>query len=56
MHRDRRSATCTALSVVVALHCKMCPHKAPLTRAMPVIRRGADVSSDVLHQRARCAV
>ena len=36
------------------LHCEKCQHHAPLACAVPVIRWGADASSDVLRQRARC--
>src|SRR5271163_3912659 len=37
----------------VWLHCEACPHYSPLACAVPVIRWGADASSDVLRQRAR---
>ncbi|MGO9399877.1 MAG: hypothetical protein ACLP19_18835 [Xanthobacteraceae bacterium] len=36
------------------LHCKKCQHYAPLACAVPVIRWGADASSDKLRQCARC--
>src|SRR5271167_1543407 len=38
----------------VWLHCESCLHHSPLACAVPVIRWGADASSDVLRQRARC--
>jgi hypothetical protein len=37
----------------VWVNCEKCPHHAPLACAVPVIRWGADVSSDV-RERARC--
>ena len=36
------------------LYCEKCQHHAPLACAVPVIRWGADASSDVLRRRARC--
>jgi hypothetical protein len=36
------------------LNCERCQHHAPLACAVAVIRWGADASSDVLRQRARC--
>jgi hypothetical protein len=36
------------------LHCEKCQHYAPLACAVPVIRWGANVSSDKLRQCARC--
>ena len=34
--------------------CEKCQHHAPLALAAPVIRWGANASSDVLRRRARC--
>jgi hypothetical protein len=34
------------------LHCEKCQHYAPLACAVPVVRWGADASSDVLRERA----
>lgn len=36
------------------LYCNACPHRAPAALAPLIIRWGADASSDVLRQRARC--
>ncbi len=38
----------------VWLYCEKCQHKTALACAIPVTRWGADASSDVLRQRARC--
>ncbi len=38
----------------VWVFCEKCLHHAPLPCAVPVIRWGAEVSSDVLRRRARC--
>jgi len=38
----------------VWLYCEGCLHHSPIACAIPVIRWGADASSDVLRQRARC--
>jgi hypothetical protein len=36
------------------LHCESCQHYSPLACAVPVIRWGADTSSDKLRRCARC--
>jgi len=38
----------------VWLHCERCQHYSPLACAVPVIRWGADTSSDKLRRCARC--
>jgi hypothetical protein len=38
----------------VWVNCEKCPHHAPLACAVPVIRWGANASSDKLRQCARC--
>jgi hypothetical protein len=38
------------------LYCERCQHHAPFAFAAAVIRWGANASSDVLRQRARCTV
>ena len=38
----------------VWLYCQRCSHYAPIACAVPVIRWGADLSSDKLRQCARC--
>jgi hypothetical protein len=38
----------------VWLHCEGCRHYSPLACAVPVIRWGADTSSDKLRRHARC--
>jgi hypothetical protein len=35
-------------------YCEKCPHHVPLACAVPVIRWGAEISSDKLRQCARC--